>query len=130
MFPTNLKKAILFGILMWFLLFIAGGIVMNTVGEDMIGKILIFVGPFISMPIAYWYLKTTPNPNMSKEGFKLGVCWAILAFFLDFVIMVFAFGLGFGYYRAWTLWVGYSEMIGFSTLLGYLMSRWGETKRT
>lgn len=123
MFVTNLKKAILLGVLMWILLFVASGIVMNTLGRETIGMVLIFVGPLISIPIAYCYLKTTINPDMLKEGFKLGVTWAILAFILDLVIMVFAFGLGFGYYKAWTLWVGYGEMIGFCTLVGYLMAK-------
>lgn len=121
--PNNILKAILLGILMWSLLFIASGFVMNGLGRSMIGIVLIFIGPLISMPIGYGYLKTTKNQSMLKEGMKLGANWVILAILLDLTIIVCIFGLGLQYYGSWTLWVGYCEMFVFNTLLGYLMSR-------
>jgi len=121
MLPANFRKAILLGTVMWILLFVAAGVVMNSLGSGMIGIVLIFIGPIISIPIAYLYLKTTPNQDMFREGFKLGIIWAIWAFVLDLLIMVLIFGRGFAYYTSWTLWLGYCEMIGFSTLVGYLM---------
>lgn len=75
---------------------------MNILGQKMIGISLIFIGPLLSVPIAYWYLKTTPNLNMVIEGLKLGITWAILAFILDLFIMVILFGFGMDYYTSWT----------------------------
>ena len=120
---ADLFRGIILGIVMWLLLFAAGTVIMSTLGSGLIGVILIFIVPVISAPIAWFYLKNDDITEKLYEGLRLGAVWAITGLFLDAMIMAFILGRGFGYFLSWTLWLGYCEMVIFSTTVGYILTK-------
>ncbi|NQU99538.1 MAG: hypothetical protein HQ538_02270 [Parcubacteria group bacterium] len=108
-------KGILMGLLIWVAGFMIGSIVMMVAGMDKIGTVMILVMPIVNILISFWYLKK--NPGM-LEGIKLGVIWIAVNVILDIAVLALAFGNGFSYFTAWTVLLGYFDMILIPAIIG------------
>lgn len=116
----KIKKRFLLGIMIYALEFFSGCVVLAIVGRELIGHVMIFLVPFLTLIPGHIYLKKYYG---LKEGLVLGLTWMILIITLDFPIMVYFFDNGFAYFSYWTIWVGHIEMIMTTAILGIIYEK-------
>ena len=110
----NIKRAILFGVLLWVFVFVIISIIMfipALAGRRLTQSIIFWV---VNIPLvlllAKWYFKTVV-PTV-KNGLILGVLSLIVTTVLDLIITVPLFVKSYAaFYGDWTLYVGYAEII-------------------
>lgn len=119
----NVKRGILFGLLLWIFIFIVISILIflpwvkdSTVRINIIWYILEI--PIVLL-LTKWYFKQR-RPNF-KEGFLLGVLALVVGTILDLVITVPLFMKGdyAQFYGDWMLYIGYVELLILTTVSGW-----------
>ena len=116
----NFTKALGLGIVLYVILFLIATIVMYVLGIPHLGQVMVFATPLFSIPLAYIYLRETPEKQF-LESLGLGFFWAILTAFLDILVYVYMFGVGWGYFNSVTVWAIYGEIIFFNLIIGSLI---------
>jgi uncharacterized membrane protein (DUF441 family) len=117
----RIGKAIAYAVLIWVVGFIWGSFVFMTPSLKSTPPIpYISSNPAISFPIlAIWlvltyvlarsFLKAAADPV--KDGFRLGVIFALVNVVLDLVVLVVLLKAGFGYFFSLSVWTAYAILI-------------------
>ena len=118
----NIKRAIVFGVLLWILIFVVYSILMFTPWfKD--SPLRINVGLWVSQIIfvllaCKWYFKSD-SPTI-KKGFLVGLVALIVGTILDMIITVPLSTKSYlVYYGSWMLYVGYLWVLILTTYAGY-----------
>jgi len=109
------------GILLWIMIFVEISILMFIPGLNSIMQIILcfLILPFLVLICCTMYFKM--NKGGWKEGFLLGVWFLIIGEILDALITIPLFVKSYAaFYMQWNLWVGFIEMIVFTTIFGSL----------
>ena len=126
--PQKPLKAIAFAVLIWIVGFVWGSIVFMTPALKATSPIPYISGnPAISVPIlliwipltyflARAYLSKVNDPD--REGFKLGLIFAVTNFILDLVLLVLLLKAGAGYFAGASIWFAYLLLIIIPWLTG------------
>ena len=118
----KLKRGILFGIILWVLIFILWSIIMFLPYLKEHQTIQYIVWWIIEIPLVLslgkWYFKQR-KPRI-KEGFFLGLVALLVVTILDIAITVPFFVKSFSkFYGDWRLIVGLIELVALTTLAGW-----------
>jgi hypothetical protein len=117
----RIGRAIAYAILIWMVGFIWGTFVFMTPSLKSTPRIpYISSNPAISFPIlAIWlvltyvlarsFLKASGDPV--KDGFTLGLTFALVNIVLDLVVLVTLLKAGFGYFVSLTVWTAYTMLV-------------------
>ena len=119
--PQNLRKAVLYGFVIWLSGFVWGSMVLMIPAlKGMEGIPYVSTNPAISLPIIIlWiflaagltkrYFKMTASRD--NEALKLGITLFSVNFILDFMVLVVVFGNGFRFFLSLSVWVAYAVLI-------------------
>lgn len=100
-----MKRAVIFGVFLWAIIFILGSLVMAIFDPHLIGKVLVFINPFVIAWATYFYLK--------KKGLEIWIAssiWVVVSIVLDLFVLVWGLRIGFIYFSYITVWIGYLEI--------------------
>ena len=126
--PYKPLKAFAYAVLIWVVGFIWGSIVFMTPALRSTPPIpYVSRNPAISFPIiliwivltlllARSYLKAAREKE--REGFRLGLMFVIVNFFLDLVVLVFLLKTGFSYFVSASVWFVYASLVLIPWLTG------------
>ncbi len=114
--------AVLYGILLWLLIFVEVSIVMfmpalkdQQLTQSIIHLIIL---PILVLIVSYLYFK---NKEASLiNGLVLGVIFLVVGTILDLAITIPLFVKNYNFFMQWSLWVGFLEVIIFSSLMGWI----------
>jgi hypothetical protein len=119
------KSATLCGIILWALIFAEISVLMFTPGlegnQSLQKMIHLVILPVLVILCSYMYFKG--SEASLKEGFVLGILFLIVGTVLDLLITVPIFVKSFDFYLQWSLWVGFLEVVVFSSLAGYFLGK-------
>ena len=113
--PQRIARALAYALLIWITGFVWGSVVFMTPALKSVSSIpyvsryplisfpLLIVWPALAYLLARSYLKRT----RAREGFKLGVLFALVNFALDLLVLVLLFKNGFAYFASLTVWLAY-----------------------
>lgn len=124
----NYKKATLGGILLWVLIFVVWSIIIflppfkngaNLMWQFIIHYVMLVLFVWI---VATMYLKKVKAS--AKEGLLYGIYLLVVGSILDAIITVplFIDGDYLGYFGNWQMWIGYIEVLVFSTIFGMMFA--------
>jgi hypothetical protein len=123
----NLKQATISGLITYFIIFIAGSILLFGFGiaMNLFGLIMLAIMPFVIFLVAKYLYFNKIKITQRKEGLYLGIYWLVIALVVDIIILVYGFNVGWDYFlRAnWSMLVGYAEYVVFAFLAGYFSKR-------
>jgi len=125
----NFGKATILGILLWVLIFVEFSALMFIPGLNSTVQVILhlIILPFLVWICCSMYFKK--NKGGWKEGFLFGACLLIIGEILDALITVPLFVKSYSvFYMQWNLWVGFVEMIIFTTIFGSLKKGKGRRK--
>jgi hypothetical protein len=54
----------------------------------------------------YYYFNQKPK-NPVTDGFLLGILFVAITFFMEITFIVYGFGMGWGIYQFWIIWIQY-----------------------
>lgn len=97
----KIGKIILYGFLIWVILFFIGWFSMVTLPSLM--HILLLA---IGIILIYLFARTL----MKEKIFLVGIIWFLINFVLDLIFIVFLLGNS-AYYSQWSIWVFYGLLI-------------------
>lgn len=124
------KSAILLGILLYVLIFVEISVLMfvprlkdKPAMQTIVHLVLL---PILTLICGYIYFKG--KKGSLKEGFWLGIAFLIVGTVLDWIITIPLFimpkGAGFfDFYKTWSIWVGFAEMLVFSAISGVMFGK-------
>jgi hypothetical protein len=119
------KNATIWGILLWIMIFVEVSILMFLPllqgKEGWQSVIHLVILPFLVLFCIYMYSKG--GYTNVHEGFLLGVYFLIIGTVLDLAITIPLFVKSFTFYTQWELWLGFLEVIAFSSLSGMCFSK-------
>lgn len=124
--PKNCKSAIMWGVILWVLIFAVFSVIMfapQLAGKTSMQKALelIIAIPALSAFAAYMALKGT-KPT-AKDGIMVGICFVVISTILDLLITVPLFVKSYAtFYGDWALYAGMLETIVFGGVMGYYLS--------
>jgi len=121
----KLKSATVWAVILWVLIFVEISVVMfipALQGSELTQKVIhLLVLPLMVLFCSHMYFKGT-RPDL-KQGFVLGVYFLVVGTILDLAITVSLF-TGFSeFYSQWSLWLGFLEVLVFSSFYGYFLGR-------
>jgi hypothetical protein len=115
--PQRIGRALAYALLIWITGFVWGMAVFMTPAMKEVPAIpyvsryplisfpLLILWPVIAYLLARIHLRTTNSD--AKEGFKLGVLFALVNFVLDLLVLVILFKNGPAYFASLTVWLAY-----------------------
>lgn len=118
----NIKRAIIFGMILWILIFVVYSILMFLPwfkDDSLRINLGLWVSQIFIVPLlCKWYFKLDP-PTM-KKGFLLGIMGLLVGTILDLVITIPISTKSYLlYYSSWMLWVGYVWVLVLCVFCGY-----------
>ncbi|MEM5814576.1 MAG: hypothetical protein QXD77_02060, partial [Candidatus Aenigmatarchaeota archaeon] len=108
----NYKQAILAGVAFYAVVFLAISAMMFTPlwGSAIQTYLNMLVGIAVAYLVAsFFYFKKKPKEPL-KEGFLLGLVFAVLSIVIEIPVMVYGFAAqtGWAWFAQWNLWAGYA----------------------
>ena len=123
--PKNCKSAIMWGVLLWVLIFAVFSVIMfapQLAGKTSVQRALelIVAMPVLSAFAAYMALKGT-KPT-AKDGIMVGICFVVVSTVLDILITVPLFVKSYAtFYSDWALYVGFLEVVLIGGIVGHYL---------
>lgn len=126
--PYKIGKALIFAVLVWFIGFVWGSIVLMTPALKGVPAVpYVSSNPAISFPIlVIWivvtyllaknYLKAADDKV--GEGLELGIVLSVVNAALDLLVLVFLLKAGFIYFVSLTVWIAYLILLTLPWLVG------------
>ena len=106
----NSKKTIIIGIVYYAVTFFFSGIARSIMPEVIIVVWWIVSAIVLFLLVKYYYFKQKPE-NPIKIGLTLGTLLAIITFIIEVPLLVYGFGIGWGHYQIWYVWIQYLLVI-------------------
>ena len=121
----NLRRATLWGILLWIFIFVEISILMFLPGlkDSYMGQRIVHLLVFalLVLFVTKWYFKTVQAST--KEGFVVGIWFIIVGTVLDAIITIPLFVKSYSFfYSDMYLWLGFLILIVVSTLVGHKLA--------
>ncbi len=129
----NYKKTLLYGLLLWVLIFVVISIIMFVpalAGKLTLQKVLYLVAlAVLALTLGRLYFKK--QPANFGQGILVGLVWVTVSTLLDLIITVPLFiqpkGESYGdFYGQWNLWLGLALVILMAGLAAVLFSKKSE----
>ena len=115
----NFIKAIVIGLLYYALALIVdrlgNSFVPNYFLNFMIYAWWIVSAITIFLLTRYYYFRQKPK-NPLTEGLLLGILLAAITFIIEITLIVYGFGMGWGIYQFWIIWIQYPLVIVSATI--------------
>jgi len=114
----NIKKAVLFGLILWMLIFVEVSIEMFAIASESTQQIVhVIVLPILVVICSILYFKK--EKKSAAEGLLLGVIFLAVGTVLDLIITIPLFVKSFStFYGNFELWFGFVEVLVFCALIG------------
>lgn len=116
-------KKILLGLIVWVVPFVASVFVWDTaantakIGMDWFAALMGFTGS-VGFAIAACIYFSKIKKDTVKEGWTTGITWYIELLILDYIVLVFAFGMAFADYAS--MFLSYLSIVALSAAVGYI----------
>lgn len=118
--PEKKLRSILLGILLWVLLFTASMLAAFKLDKNNIDVFMLIVIPIICVILSYIYMRA-PKDKSVYEGTRLGFTWFVIILTLDVIVLTYILENGWEYFRTWTIWISYAEVVFLCGVIGALM---------
>ncbi len=118
--PEKKLRSILLGLLLWILNFTAATLVALKLNDENIKIFILIVIPIFTAVLAYIYMRS-PQEKSVYEGTRLGLTWFVLLLTIDVIVKVYLMKYGWEYFRSWTVWISFGEIIFLCGVIGALM---------
>lgn len=118
--PEKKLRSILLGILLWVLLFTASTVAAYKLDKNNIDIAMLIIIPIICVILSYIYMRA-PREKSVYEGTRLGFTWFVIMLTLDVIVLVYILENGWEYFRTWTIWISYAEVVFLCGVIGALM---------
>ena len=81
---------------------------------------MLIIIPIVSVILSYIYMRA-PREKSVYEGTRLGFTWFVIMLTLDVIVLVYILENGWEYFRTWTVWISYAEVVFLCGVIGALM---------
>ena len=103
----NLKRAFLFGVSLWLVIFALGFVTM-PISYTVMEILCVIATPIVAFLLARCYFKEKVE---IKEGIELGLCWIGISLIMDAIVLALLFGMGIKYFMQPFVWLGYALIV-------------------
>ncbi|NTU46510.1 hypothetical protein HGA88_02695 [Candidatus Roizmanbacteria bacterium] len=110
----KIKNTLLWGVVLWFIGYVAGMVLFFIVPKDLIG---IVITPFATLVTMWVLLDKIKRPEL-KCYFGLGFVWSVMAILLDYIFIVTLLKTGTAYYKP-DVFLYYALTLALPIAVGY-----------
>jgi hypothetical protein len=117
--PEKKLRTIILGVILWGVLFTLATLAAYKLDEDNIDIFMLIAIPIFCVVLAYIYMRGTGDKSV-YEGTRLGFTWLMILLTLDVIVRVYILDNDWEYFRSWTVWIAFAEIVFLCGAIGAL----------